>query len=108
MFNPDKAEVQDLKDRYSTGKVGDVEVKDKLSHALNNLLDPIRERRESYTRQTGLVEEVIFEGTIAAREEARATLSEMKKAMGLTGVWNRISRNAEKARKKREKQESHS
>src|SRR6056297_3868086 len=100
VFNPDKAEVEDLKDRYSTGKVGDVEVKDKLSHALNNLLDPIRERREGYMQQTGLVEEVIFEGTNVAREEAKATLSEMKKAMGLTGVWNRISRNAEKARKK--------
>lgn len=104
VFNPDKAEVQDLKDRYTTGKVGDVEVKDKLARALNNLLDPIREKRNNFMQQTGLVEEVIFEGTLAAREEARATLMEMKKAMGLTGVWNRISRNAEKARKKREKQ----
>jgi tryptophanyl-tRNA synthetase len=103
IFNPDREEVRDLKERYTTGKVGDVEVKEKLSRALNNLLDPIRERRHTYMQQTGLVEEVIFEGTLAAREEARATLMEMKKAMGLTGVWNRISRSAEKARKTREK-----
>jgi tryptophanyl-tRNA synthetase len=103
IFNPDREEVRDLKERYTTGKVGDVEVKEKLSRALNNLLDPIRERRHTYMQQTGLVEEVIFEGTLAAREEARSTLMEMKKAMGLTGVWNRISRSAEKARKTREK-----
>jgi tryptophanyl-tRNA synthetase len=103
IFNPNREEVRDLKERYTTGKVGDVEVKEKLSRALNNLLDPIRERRHTYMQQTGLVEEVIFEGTLAAREEARSTLMEMKKAMGLTGVWNRISRSAEKARKTREK-----
>jgi len=106
IFNPDKAEVEDLKERYRTGRVGDVEVKEKLSAAINNFLDPLRDRRQSYSEKSGLVEEVIFEGTIAAREEARLTLIEMKKAMGLTGVWNRISRGAEKARKKREKQET--
>ena len=103
IFNPNKAEVEDLKTRYREGKVGDVEVKTKLSAALNNFLDPLREQRHAYQERTGLVEEVIFEGTQVAREEAKATLIAMKKAMGLTGVWNRISRGAEKARKRREK-----
>ena len=44
-FNPNTAEVDDLKERYRTGKVGDVEVKKKLAAALNAHLDPIRERR---------------------------------------------------------------
>ena len=44
-FNPDTAEVDDLKERYRAGKVGDVEVKTKLAKALNAYLDPIRERR---------------------------------------------------------------
>lgn len=105
IFNPDKAEVEDLKERYQTGRVGDVEVKDKLAKAINGFLDPLRERRHAYSEKPGLVEEVIFEGTLAAREEARLTLLEMKKAMGLTGVWNRISRGAEKARKRREKEQ---
>jgi tryptophanyl-tRNA synthetase len=39
------------------------------------------------------------------REVARDTVMTAKKAMGLTGAWNRISRKAEEARKKREKQE---
>ena len=44
-FNPDAAEVEDLKARYRAGKVGDVEVKKKLAAALNAMLEPMRERR---------------------------------------------------------------
>ena len=101
-FNPNKEEVEDLKARYRTGKVGDVEVKEKLTIALNNFLEPTRERRAFYESQTGFVDELIYEGTLRAREEAKATLIETKKAMGLTGVWNKISRGAEKRRKKNE------
>lgn len=102
-FNPNKAEVEDLKTRYREGRVGDVEVKEKLVIALENFLEPTRERRAHYTAQTGFVDELIFEGTMRAREEAKATIIAAKKAMGLTGVWNRISRSAEKRRKKLEK-----
>jgi tryptophanyl-tRNA synthetase len=103
VFNTNRGEVEDLKERYRNGKVGDVEVKQKLADALNSFLDPFRELRQSYSEQTGLVEEVIYDGTMAVRELARETVIEMKKAMGLTGVWNRISRKSEKAKKKREK-----
>lgn len=102
-FNPNKAEVGDLKDRYRQGKVGDVEVKDKLCAALNVFLDPIRERRAMYEDRKGFVDEVIYDGTMRTREEARATVIAAKKAMGLTGVWNKISRKAEDARKTRAK-----
>ncbi len=101
VFNPDKTEVEDLKARYREGKVGDVEVKEKLSRALNNFLDPIRERREKVASVNGYVDEVIYNGTMMMREEAGKTLTDMKKAMGLTGAWNRISRKAEKYRKKK-------
>jgi tryptophanyl-tRNA synthetase len=103
VFNPNKAEVEDLKDRYREGKVGDVEVKKKLTAALNDFLDPIRERRAEFESRKGFVDEVIYDGTMRTREEARATVVAVKKAMGLTGVWNRISRKAEEARKKRVK-----
>jgi tryptophanyl-tRNA synthetase len=98
VFNPNKAEVEDLKTRYRQGKVGDVEVKDKLAVALNNLLEPMRERRAQY-EEPGLIEEIILKGTEKAREETRQTLFAMKKAMGLTGVWNRIRRKVEKRQK---------
>jgi tryptophanyl-tRNA synthetase len=101
-FNPNKAEVEDLKSRYATGKVGDVEVKEKLARALNNFLDPMRERRTKYEADTGLADELLYEGTLRAREEAKATLLAAKQAMGLTGVWNRVSRGAERRRKKAE------
>lgn len=101
-FNPDKVEVEDLKSRYRAGKVGDVEVKEKLAKALNAFLDPLRERRSKYEARSGLADEVVYDGTLRMREEARATLTAAKKAMGLSAVWNRISRKAEDVKKKRE------
>jgi len=103
-FNGNRQEVDDLKERYRRGAVGDVEVKEKLAVALNAFLEPIRERRETFIGRSGYVDEVIYEGTLAMREEAQKTLVAAKKAMGLTGIWNRISRKAEDVRKKREKQ----
>jgi tryptophanyl-tRNA synthetase len=102
VFDPDKAGVEALKERYRAGRVGDVEVKERLAGVLNAFLEPTRERRAHYEAQTGFVDELLFEGTLRAREEAKATLHEAKKAMGLTGVWNKISRGAEKRRKKSE------
>lgn len=99
-FNPNKAEIDDLKERYRAGRVGDVEVKEKLLVALENFLDPIRERRAHYEAQTGLVDELLYEGTLRSQKEAQATLIEVKKAMGFTGVWNRIRRSVERRQKK--------
>src|SRR5207253_9561021 len=82
-FNPDHDEVADLKARYVKGKVGDVEVKQKLLAALNQFLDPIRARRAEYERQPGLLDDVLAEGSRRAREEARETLELAREAMGL-------------------------
>ena len=80
-FNPDKAEVADLKERYRQGKVGDVEVKRKLVLALNQFLTPIRDRRAQFDRST--VEQVLVEGTRRARREAEETMRLVRDAMGL-------------------------
>lgn len=98
-FNPNKAEVDDLKTRYREGRVGDVEVKEKLTIALNNFLDPMRERRQQY-EESGLVEEIIVNGTEEVRKMTQATVLEMRKAMGLTGIWNRMRRKVERRQKK--------
>jgi len=84
-FNPDFDEVNDLKDRYRLGKVGDVEVKRKLARAINAFLDPIRERRATYAQQPGMVEEVLVEGTRKMQAQARQTMAMVYDAMGLTG-----------------------
>ena len=100
VFNPDREEVEDLKARYRQGRVGDVEVKEKLAIALNRFLDPIRERRAYYAEQKGLVEQIIYEGTLRAQKEGEETLRLMKQAMGLSGVWNRIVRRARESAKR--------
>jgi len=74
--------------------------------ALNAFLDPLRERRAAYESRKGYVDEVIYDGTQRMRQESKMTLDAAKKAMGLSSVWNKISRKAEEVRKKRESSES--
>ncbi len=100
IFNPNKEEVEDLKQRYREGRVGDVEVKQKLARALNAFLDPIRERRAYYAARPGYVEDVLMQGVERMREEARATMDLVYRAMGFRSVWNRMRRRAERYRKK--------
>jgi tryptophanyl-tRNA synthetase len=99
-FNPDADEVEDLKTRYRAGRVGDVEVKEKLAQAINAFLAPMRARYAHYATESGLVDEIIVQGTERVRGIARATVRDAKKAMGLSSVWNRITRAAERRRKK--------
>jgi len=82
-FNPDTAEVQDLKDRYVVGKVGDVEVKQKLAKALNSFLDPIRERRAHFESHPEIVREALAKGTAHAKKVAEQTMSEVRKGLRL-------------------------
>ena len=82
-FNPDKAEVNDLKDRYRAGKVGDVEVKKKLAKAINAFLDPMRERRAHFETRAHEVDDIIAAGNARMRTEAAATMRVVKEAMGL-------------------------
>jgi tryptophanyl-tRNA synthetase len=80
-FNPNTAEVDDLKARYRAGKVGDVEVKTKLAAALNAHLDPIRERRAAALREPQRLKEILFEGSKRARAVAASTLERVRDAM---------------------------
>lgn len=100
IFNRNLQEVEDLKRRYRQGTVGDVEVKEKLFHALEEFLEPMRERRSTY-QVAGLVDELIWEGTQRTTVEVQNTLYAMQKAMGLAGVWNRIRRRAERYEERR-------
>ena len=81
VFNPDKAEVEELKERYRKGTVGDVEVKQKLYDALNAMLTPIRDRRAEYQSKPKQVYEIIAEGTRQGRALAQATMVEVRAAM---------------------------
>lgn len=83
-FNDNKAEVEDLKERYRAGRVGDVECKKKLAATLNRFLAPVRERRKQIEANPKRVEEIIREGSARAQTEARETLRLAREAMKLT------------------------
>jgi tryptophanyl-tRNA synthetase len=82
-FNADKAEVAELKERYRIGRVGDVEVKERLAKAINEFLVPIRERRVIFESQKEYLDEVLREGTARARVQAVETMTRVREAMGL-------------------------
>jgi tryptophanyl-tRNA synthetase len=82
-FNPDRAEVEDLKARYRAGKVGDVEVKTKLAAAVNTVLDPIRERRAAALARPGDLKDMLLDGSRRARAIAQDTMTRVREAVKL-------------------------
>lgn len=80
-FNPNKKEVEEMKEKYKKGKIGDVEIKNKLVETLNDFLNPIRKRREECEKDLGEVQNILLKGTQKAREEAAKTLSRIREAM---------------------------
>jgi len=83
-FNPNTAQVDDFKARYREGTVGDVEVKMALAEALNNFLDPIREKRAYYEANMNLVEEAIMSGASRMRVVAAETMERVRDAMRIS------------------------
>lgn len=81
-FNQNKTEVEDLKERYLQGKVGDVEVKEKLFFAINSFLEPIRERRLKYNNEEELLD-ILNTGSQKVRKEATEVLKELKNKLNL-------------------------
>lgn len=82
-FNPNKDEVENLKRRYRTGKVGDIEVKEKLFVALNNFLKPIRERRKYYEDRQDEAKEILVEGTKRARKVVVEVVEKVREKVGI-------------------------
>lgn len=83
-FNPSKAEVDDLKERYRVGKVGDVEVKKKLVAAINNFLEPIREKRAYFLAHPMIPNDVLATGIRRMQTEAKQTMELVRDRMGLS------------------------
>ena len=82
-FNPDTAEVEDLKARYRAGTVGDVEVKTRLARAVNAMLEPMRERRRELMARPERIREIAVEGSRKARTIAQATMERVRDAVKL-------------------------
>jgi tryptophanyl-tRNA synthetase len=82
-FDPDAAAVEDLKQRYRCGGLGDSAVKKRLEAILQDLLAPIRERREKLVADPGYLRDVARAGTARAREITDGTVLRVRDAMGI-------------------------
>jgi tryptophanyl-tRNA synthetase len=80
-FCPDYADLDEMKDHYKRGGLGDVKVKKFLNDVLQSSFEPIRKRRHELEKDIPYIYEVLKKGTEAAREEAADTLMKVKKAM---------------------------
>jgi len=87
-FNHDKVQVAELRQRYEEGKVGDGEVKRILGEKINQLLDPMRERRARYEGDKEVILDILRDGCIRANAIAEETLTMAKDAMRL-GFYSR-------------------
>jgi tryptophanyl-tRNA synthetase len=83
-FDTDKEGLAEMKAHYTRGGLGDSVVKKRLEGILQELLAPIRARREEYAKDRGHVLQILKEGTLKAREVAAQTTDEVKKALGLS------------------------
>ena len=82
-FNSNETEVNELKARYEAGKVGDVEVKDCLARAVNEVLEPIRERRAEIAAKPDEIQELVMDGSSQARVIAQETMKDVRDAVRL-------------------------
>lgn len=85
-FHEDKDEVEALKAQYQKGGLGDVKLKSLLNDTLQKMLAPIRERRESITKD--MVMDVVRTGTEHAKAVAKETMLEVKEAVGINYFRN--------------------
>ena len=80
-YLPEYQNLQELKDHYTRGGLGDVKVKKFLNNVLQEELGPIRERRKMWEQRIPDVYDILKEGTKAAKAKAEQTLHDVKAAM---------------------------
>jgi tryptophanyl-tRNA synthetase len=83
-FDPDREGLQAMKEHYVRGGLGDSVVKKRLECILQEMLAPIRARREEFAKDKGHVMQILKEGTAKAREVAAQTTDEVRRALGLS------------------------
>lgn len=82
-FDPNKAEVEELKAHYRRGGLGDGTVKKRLESVLKELIGPIRERRQELAKDPTYVMDILRDGTDKCRLITQETLDEVKAGLGL-------------------------
>ncbi len=80
-YLPEYQNLQELKDHYTRGGLGDVKVKKFLNNVMQETLEPIRQRRKEWERKIPQIYEILKKGSETAEAEAAKTLAEVKRAM---------------------------
>lgn len=83
IFDPCKDEVEQLKEHYRRGGLGDVKLKRRLIDVLESLIAPIRQRREQLAQDPQAVMDIAFAGTQEVRHVAAQTMDEVRRVMQL-------------------------
>ncbi len=101
-YLPDYNNLNELKEHYRRGGLGDVKVKKFLNAILQEELEPIRNKRKEYEQDIPAVYAMLKRGSEAAREVAAATLADVRKAMRINYFDDEelIRSQAEQKRKK--------
>jgi len=82
-FDPDRAAVEDLKDHYRRGGVGDMALKERLTRVLKEMIGPIRERRGELASDKEAIIDMLRAGSRSGAEIAAGTLDEVRAGLGL-------------------------
>ena len=80
-YMPDYANLDELKEHYRKGGLGDVKIKRFLNNVMQEELSPIRARRAEFEKDIPEVNNILKKGSDVARDTAAQTLSEVKRAM---------------------------
>ena len=80
-YLPEYANLQELKDHYTRGGLGDVKIKKFLNNIMQETLEPIRNRRKEFEKDIPAIYEMLRKGCETARETAAATLDDVRRAM---------------------------
>ena len=101
-FWPEFKTLDELKDAYTHGGIGDMKCKKMLMQVINRMLDPIRERRREYEQDIPEIFNILRRGSDAAREAAAQTMDEVRNAMRINyfSDANLIKEQSEKYREK--------
>lgn len=86
IFGDDREKIEEMKAHYQRGGLGDSVVKRYLIDVLEDLLGPIRERREAFAKDPAAVMAILQAGSEKAREKASETLDQVRSAMSLDYV----------------------
>lgn len=88
-YMPDYASLDEMKEHYKRGGLGDMKCKKLLNSIMQEILLPIRTRREQYEKDKGYLLDVLSAGCDKARELSNQTLEEVRAAIGIDYFKNR-------------------